>query len=177
MSFKILLVDFDNTLFNTDPCVEQAALELWGQKLTSEQVRKEKRPGKSAIYSLAYTKYHYLAEPNVDLIEYLKLRIKQGDKVFVLTARHCSVRSYVDFSLLSHGLIVNGVICRTDDEMKMKDEEWKAQIISIFKGDVEVYDDREENLRFFYKSKLLVKLFLVKNRVITPYLNNSNFTS
>jgi len=61
--------------------------------------------------------------------------------------------------------------------MKMKDEEWKAQIISIFKGDVEVYDDKEENLRFFYESKLPVKLFLVKNRVITPYLNNSNFTS
>ncbi|BCU70862.1 hypothetical protein [Stygiolobus caldivivus] len=177
MPFKVLLVDFDNTLFNTDPCVEQASLELWGERLSGEEIRKSKRNGKSAVYSLAYTKYHYLAKPNLPLIEYLKERIKQGDKVFVLTARHCSVRNYVDMSLLSHGLIVNGVICRTDDEMKMRDEEWKAQMISVFKGEIEVYDDKEENLKYFLDLRIGAKLFLVKASEIIPYLNKVNSTS
>ncbi|EZQ11542.1 hypothetical protein CM19_00810 [Candidatus Acidianus copahuensis] len=106
---KILLVDYDNTLFDTNRCVEASAKELWKIDVKGEDVRKINREGKSAVYSLAYTKYSHLAIPNQHMINFVKERIKEGDIVFVLTARHCSVRPYVDFSLLSHGLIVIGI--------------------------------------------------------------------
>ncbi|BFH72288.1 hypothetical protein SJAV_02320 [Sulfurisphaera javensis] len=166
---KILLVDYDNTLFNTNDCVKASAKELWGIEIDGEELRKIKREGKSAVYSLAYTKYSHLAKPNVKMIDYIKKRISEGDIVFVLTARHCSVRPYADFSLLSHGIIVSGIICRNDEEMKMKDEEWKAKIISLFDGEIEVYDDKEENLRYFSKYFKDVKYFLVKDNEIIPY--------
>ncbi|BFI76683.1 hypothetical protein [Sulfurisphaera ohwakuensis] len=166
---KILLVDYDNTLFNTNECVKASAKELWGIEADSEEIRKIKREGKSAVYSLAYTKYSHLAKPNLKMINYIKDRIKEGDLVFVLTARHCSVRPYADFSLLSHGVIVSGIICRNDEEMRLKDEEWKAKIISLFKGEIEVYDDKEENLIYFSKLFKNIKYFLVKEDEIIPY--------
>ncbi|QIW24729.1 hypothetical protein EWF20_11690 [Sulfolobus sp. S-194] len=166
---KILLVDYDNTLFNTNECVKASTKELWGIEADSEEIRKIKREGKSAVYSLAYTKYSHLAKPNLNMINYIKDRIKEGDLVFVLTARHCSVRPYADFSLLSHGVIVSGIICRNDEEMKLKDEEWKAKIISLFKGEIEVYDDKEENLIYFGKFFKDIKYFLVKEDEIIPY--------
>jgi len=166
---KILLVDYDNTLFNTNECVKASAKELWGIEADSEEIRKIKREGKSAVYSLAYTKYSHLAKPNLKMINYIKDRIKEGDLVFVLTARHCSARPYADFSLLSHGVIVSGIICRNDEEMRLKDEEWKAKIISLFKGEIEVYDDKEENLIYFSKLFKNIKYFLVKEDEIIPY--------
>lgn len=167
---KILLVDYDNTLFNTNECVKASAKELWGIDINGEDIRKIKREGKSAVYSLAYTKYSHLAKPKVKVIEYVKKRIAEGDIVFVLTARHCSVRPYADFSLLSHGIIVSGIICRNDEEMRMRDEEWKAKIISLFDGEIEVYDDKEENLKYFSRFFKNVKYYLVKGEEIIPYV-------
>jgi len=167
---KILLVDYDNTLFDTNECVKASAKELWGLDVDGEEVRKIKKEGKSAIYSLAYTKYSHLAKPNYAMINYVKDMVSEGNIVFVLTARHCSVRPYVDFSLLSHGIIVSGIICRNDEEMKMRDEEWKAKIIELFEGEIEVYDDKEENLRYFYNFyKNNIKYFLVRGEKIIEY--------
>jgi FMN phosphatase YigB (HAD superfamily) len=166
---KIVLVDFDNTLFNTNPCVEAAIKEIWGIEMSAEELRRVKKEGKSAVYSLAYTKYHHLALPNSPFIEYIKRKVKEGDKVFVLTARHCSVRNYVDFSLQSHGLIVNGIICRTDEEMKMRDEEWKYIIVKLFSGEIEVYDDKEENLEYLKKLGVNAELYLVKGGEVIRY--------
>jgi len=166
---KILLVDYDNTLFDTSECIKASAKELWGLDLDEKEIRKMKREGKSAIYSLAYTKYSHLAKPNLTMINYIKNKVSEGNLVFVLTARHCSVRPYVDFSLLSYGVIVSGIICRNDEEMKMKDEEWKAKIIQLFKGEIEVYDDKEENLRYFYDLYKNAKYFLVKGDQIIEY--------
>lgn len=168
---KILLVDYDNTLFDTNECVKASAKELWGLDVVDgEEIRKIKKEGKSAIYSLAYTKYSHLAKPNYTMINYVKDMVSEGNIVFVLTARHCSVRPYVDFSLLSHGIIVSGIICRNDEEMKMRDEEWKAKIIQLFEGEIEVYDDKEENLRYFYNFyRNNIKYFLVRGDKITEY--------
>jgi len=167
---KILLVDYDNTLFDTNECVKASAKELWGLDVDGEEVRKIKKEGKSAIYSLAYTKYSHLAKPNYTMINYVKDKVSEGNIVFVLTARHCSVRPYVDFSLLSHGIIVSGIICRNNEEMKMRDEEWKAKIIELFEGEIEVYDDKEENLSYFYNFyKNSIKYFLVRGDKITEY--------
>ncbi|WP_160164846.1 hypothetical protein [Candidatus Acidianus copahuensis] len=47
--------------------------------------------------------------------------------------------------------------------MKLKDEEWKAKIIALFNGEIEVYDDKEENLRYFSKIFKNVKYYLVKD--------------
>ena len=171
---KILLVDYDNTLFDTNECIKASAKEILGFEVDEEELRKMKKEGKSVIYSLAYTKYSHLAKPNYAMINYIKNKAKEGNIIFVLTARHCSVRPYVDFSLLSYGIIVSGIICRNDEEMKMKDEEWKAKIVRLFDGEIEVYDDKEENLRYiynFYKNKN-IKYFLVKGDKIIEYNTN-----
>lgn len=151
MASKIIVVDFDDTLFFTNECSRAACMEVLGKPLPKALVRKLKpRSLKHKVYDLAVSKYGHLARPNTKLIRILS-KSDRAD-VVVLTARLARARRHTMMLLNKHGVRYSRVIFRPNRLVDSKDEEWKLGKLNGFARkykEIDVYEDKIDNINCF----------------------------
>ncbi|MDG7045516.1 MAG: hypothetical protein JRN32_01705 [Nitrososphaerota archaeon] len=69
---RLMVVDFDNTLFFTDVCIKKASKEIVGRALGAKQVRKLDKKEKRLILNAAFSKYWKDSIPNRKMLKLLK---------------------------------------------------------------------------------------------------------
>jgi len=169
MADKLLIVDFDGTIFSTDECSILAAKEILNKKLTMEGIRKLPKPLKSKIYGLAFSKYNHKSIPNKKMIRILSKN--RNSRIIILTARKNDHVKYQKTVLAKNNVPDHKRISSTPSEFEMHDEEWKARkikkLIANYR-DIELYEDKKENIVHIMSNVRSIKLksFIVsKNSV------------
>jgi len=168
---KLIILDFDDTLFFTHGAVRKAAEELLGNKnLSKKQVRKLPTPTKTRVYSLAYSKYKHESKPNNLLLEHLR-KSRKGYDIIVLTARLKSQHNNTLSLIEKHNIKIQGIQTRQD--LAVQDEEWKLQKIKYYLKKyprLELYEDKRENI-VYIKNKVNsenIRYYLVTKNNIKP---------
>ncbi len=146
---KLILLDFDDTLFFTHGAVRKAAEELLGRRnLSKRQIRKLPRPVKSKVYALAFSKYKHESKPNGLLLNRLR-RSRKGYDVIVLTARLKNRHGDTLDLIKKHGVRIRGIDARRD--LALPDEEWKLRKIKHYLKKyraLEFYEDKKDNIDY-----------------------------
>ena len=147
---KLIVVDFDNTLFFTDGAAILAYEELHGSKIEGKQLRKLPKPVKVNVYKLGYSKYRDFSVPNNKLIK--RLAMDSDAKVVILTARINDSHPHVKYLLKKHNVPISRIIYRLKKDLKMGDEQWKlGKLVPMMKRyeKVEIFEDKLDNIMHF----------------------------
>ncbi len=168
---KLIVVDFDNTLFFTNRTSFLASKELFNIGLTHADIRKLPEDVRRSIYHLAATKYGEHSRPNKELHE--RLAGSRNANVMILTARHNSSDEHTMRLLKKHGVRIKRLRSRNSSEMGIDDGEWKGKVVSRIAGrygEVDVYEDKLANIKRMMKAihskKAKVAFYLVRPRTI-----------
>lgn len=146
VSSKVVLIDFDNTLFFTEKSIKLAAKEVLGKGLSGPTVRKLDKKIKHRIYELTHSKYYDSAEINDAMV--FRLSKRQDYRVVVLTARHSTVQAYTIKSLKNSNIRYDRLLSRNGKAKEMRDEDWKLEVVKRYAKRydiIEFYDDKPEN--------------------------------
>lgn len=169
---KLIVLDFDDTLFFTHGAIKGATKELFNRSdMGKEAVRKLPIKTKTRIYELAYSKYKHESRPNLQLLSHLKTS-KKGYKIIVLTARSRKLNRHTTSLIKKHKIKISGFYSRAD--ITEKDEEWKLKRLKQYAKKyalVEFYEDKKENIDYIKERMNAdnVKFYLVKNTHIEFY--------
>lgn len=146
---RLVLLDFDGTLFFTDKSVSMASKDILGKALPKNKIRELPRRVKSRVYELGFSKYRDMGVPNGKLIDFIKQK-RRNANIMVLTARFDGSKRDIIYLLKKGGVPDAKLVCRRRAEMHMHDEDWKASMVkSLAKGykHVELFEDKLENIR------------------------------
>lgn len=164
-SRKLLVLDFDNTLFFTERAIHMAAKDVFGEELTLEDMYKMEAAVKKPLFEHANTKYKEYLEPNGRLIGLSEdLRLK-GYEVIVLSGRHEGHLENTRYSLDLHGVKYKKIILSPKGRTT-SDYEWKSKALSPYVShynEIIFFDDKMENIEYIKKafSKRKIRFFLV----------------
>lgn len=148
---KLIVLDFDNTLFFADAADGIASKELFKKKLTRAQIRKLPNVQKGNILALANSKYAHMLKPNNALIRKIR-RLGRSRKVIILSARKIRKGDQTASLLERAGMKYDERYHRRN--ILIPDEEWKLRKIKVLAkgyGQMDIYDDKKENLRYLSK--------------------------
>lgn len=148
---KLIVLDFDNTLFFADAANRKAAKELFKKELTRGQIRKLPNAQKGDILALANSKYAHMLKPNSPLIRKIR-RLALSHKVIILSARKIRKGDQTASLLERAGVKYDERHHRRN--ILIPDEEWKLRKIKALAkgyGQIEIYDDKRENLKYISK--------------------------
>ncbi len=168
---RLLVVDFDNTLFFTDSCNALASKELFGRCMSLHEIRALPKPEKNKVYRLTFSKYMHMCKPNRRLIRRLS---KEHDAVIiVLTGQSREGMPVMQRLLECNGVNYDRLVMRLKSELRKKDERWKLERIQrLAKGyvSVELYEDKADNIAYILGGvkRNRVSAFLVTPRGIKP---------
>jgi len=156
-----VFVDFDGTIFDERESLKAASKEILGKELEKEEIRKLPKEIKSKIYETNITKYYNLYKPIEKTIEIIKEYKNRGYKIIILSARSSKYKDILKKLLDMYSIPYDDIICR--DNMEIKDEVWKAEIIKNLKDDdIVVIEDKEENLEYIERVVGNIKKILIK---------------
>ena len=167
---KLVIADFDNTLFFTDKCNALASKELFGKAMSLKEIRALPRADKSRVYALSFSKYAHLCIPNAKLIR--ALRAENTARIIILTAKSRESEPTVLRLLRKYNVRYDRLILRPKRELSKSDEGWKLEKIrSLSKGfeTVELYEDKKDNIAYILNGirRHGVSAFLVRPGSIT----------
>ncbi len=151
---KLAVFDFDGTLVFTDPALIKHALKLTGKMMSKKEIRALPHEIKTPIYEAANLDVDMFA-PNKWLIDKLNKMHDEGYKIVILTARHETSKAGTTESLRREKVNYDELY-HDPALVRMPDEEFKAiKLAEITKDydDVEIYEDKQENVDFL-KEKL-----------------------
>ncbi len=146
---KLIVVDFDNTLFFTNRASFLASKELLSRGLTHAGIHRLPEGIRRRIYHLAATKYGRHSILNKALRR--RLARARDAEIMILTARHNSSDAHTKMLLVKHGLNISKFRSRSESEMNIDDGQWKGRVIArIAAGyqEVEVYEDKRGNIGY-----------------------------
>ena len=160
---RIVVVDFDDTLFFVKECIGAASLELLGRRLSRSQLR-ELRPKemKWKIYDLAFLKYSSLSKPNRRMINILSRERDAGTYILILTARPEKTKKETMALLRKYKVRFNSIKLRENGLAHSSDEEWKLGRINGLAeryGDITIYEDKRDNISYFKHGVLYPEKF------------------
>lgn len=170
---KLVVLDFDDTLFFTQGSVTKATKELLNRTdLSKAQVRKLPKKTKSAVYELAYSKYKHHSKPNMKLVKFLE-KSRKDWKIIVLTARGRTLHADTLSLIKKHKIRISGFYSRAD--IAGADEVWKLGRVKAYAKrytEVELYEDKRENIEYIKQriGSYNIKFYLVTKRAIRRYL-------
>ncbi len=150
MKKKVIIVDFDDTLFFTERCTSAGSKEVVGRAMSKAAIRKLEPGIKGRVYDLSSSKYSHLSRPNRKLIRILS-RSKDSD-IVVLTARTERSRRPTVALLKKHKVPFDRAIFRENRLADTSDEIWKIGKINRFAGryrEIDFYEDKPENIAHF----------------------------
>lgn len=165
---KLIVSDFDDTMFFTENSMAFAAMELLGMPLSRASVRKLDKSVKSKVYDLAYSKYKDSMEPNVRLIMKYRKMQREGYELMIFSAKGDSMRKEVEHSLAVYGIKHDKMVLQ-DGRNRIEDSEWKAgEIAKHIDGydEVLLFEDKTGNIETI-KGRVKddrVRYFLVDRR-------------
>lgn len=169
---RLVVLDFDETLFFTSVAIKRATKRLLGRKdLSITEIRKLPRDLKIKIYRLAYSRYRDHSIPNTKLLAHLSKYQKDYRRV-ILTARGEDLRNHTISLVKKHKIKIDGYHFRKD--LSHKDEDWKLQKLKKFVKRypiVELYEDKKENIDYIKNNinAQNIKYYLVTKRGARPY--------
>jgi hypothetical protein len=165
VSGKLIVLDFDETLFFTSGSLKRATMEIMGRSdLSKYQIRKLPREVKGPIYELAYSKYKQHSRPNEQLISHLN-NSRKGYRIMVLSARGRNLRGHTLSLIKKHAIRIDGSSFRKD--VASEDEEWKLQMLKRLAGRyalIELYEDKKDNIDYIKRhlNSKRIRFYLVK---------------
>ncbi len=168
---KLMVIDFDNTLFFTDACATRASKDFFGMELTPLQIRALEKHKKHELYLLAFKKYWALSKPNKAMIK--KISSSKSAKKVLLTAKLPQSRERIEMLLAKNNINLDREIFRPMKYMLDHDEEWKLRELKKLApkyAHIEFYEDKEDNIKYM-KENLTHKnidYFLVSKDGIKP---------
>lgn len=152
-SEKLIILDFDETLFFTFRAIQKAANEIIGMNnVSKEEIRRLPIKDKSKIYDLAYSKYVIDSEPNLKLIKYLET-LDSNSKIIVLSAAGIILKSRALELIKKYKIKLDDVIFRED--VSEADELWKLREIKKLSegyGHVDIFEDKIDNIEYIRKN-------------------------
>jgi len=166
---RLVVLDFDGTLFFTDVPVSMAAKELLGKPMAVSSVRKLSKSVKGKVYDLAFSKYTSKSRPNLLLINKIA---RQGPdhRIIVLTKRGDRRKPQTWDLIKANGIkFVEGIY--STDNFDIGDEQWKLQKMRAYLKKyqrISLYEDKKENIDYI-KARLSspkVSYYLVSRRQI-----------
>ena len=168
---KLIVLDFDGTLFFSYSAARAASRELLKRDLTMTQIKKLPTNMKGKVYSRAYSKYAHLIAPNNAMIRRMRRAMANNDLV-IMTARPARHGDRTD-SYLS-GAKIKRIKRYHRNDVSIPDKVWKlSTLMKITKGygTIDVYEDKATNLRHFANNldENKFNFYHVKNNVIRRY--------
>jgi hypothetical protein len=145
---KLIISDFDDTLFFTEHSIAFASHELFGVVMTRKEVRNLDKPIISKIYDLAFSKYKDNLEPNTKLMDKYARMMTEGYEFMILSARGEQLREEVKYGLRLYDIKCEKIVLSNNDR-RVSDEEWKSNFIKDYISDYDeilFFDDKIENL-------------------------------
>ncbi len=145
---KLIISDFDDTLFFTEHSIAFASHELFGVGMTRKEVRNLDKPIISKIYDLAFSKYKDNLEPNTKLMDKYARMMTEGYEFMILSARGEQLREEVKYGLRLYDIKCEKIVLSNNDR-RVSDEEWKSNFIKDYISDYDeilFFDDKIENL-------------------------------
>ena len=142
----LTIVDFDDTLFFTGRCIENASKKITGRRMGRRAVRKLPKALKAKVYALAFSKYSHNSIPNLRLHKILS---RAKGPVYVLSARLNGNKAKMLDLMRQHGVQADRIITRKD--ASKKDEEWKLLIFKkMAKRNQRIiaYEDKRDNIAY-----------------------------
>lgn len=165
MRKKLVVSDFDDTLFFTDKAFAAAGNEVIGRPVINTEVLKLEYEQRFAIFYRAFRKHKDLLYPNSKLIEkYLGLH-SDGYEIIVMSARGEELRPETRHTLEKHS-IPHSKLILSDNNYSISDMEWKLRALrGMTEGYDEIlfFDDRPDSINYIRErlNDPRVKFFLV----------------
>lgn len=168
---RLVVLDFDGTLFFTDKANIIASKEIFGRDLTRKQFRKLPNHSKNLVNTIVFSKYPDLIVSNRRLIRKIR-NIQTNRDVILLTAKSPRFRKNVKRLTESTGIKFRNAYHRGN--LDIPDEVWKLNKIRSISGpykSVEVYEDKLDNLDYISKrlKKGKYRFYIVTKNAIKPY--------
>ncbi len=165
---KLIISDFDDTLFFTDKSMALASKEITGRELVGQELIKLERTQKREVYLTAFRKYKESLYPNEKLILKYKKFHSSGYEIIVMSARGEELRVETKYGLEKYEIPSNRIIL-ADTHYKISDGEWKLSMLNeLVEGYDEVlfFDDRIDNIEYIKErfKDPKVRYFLVNKR-------------
>lgn len=150
---RLVVLDFDGTLYFTSESARAAAKELYGiTKISSHRYNSLPTKAKVAVDYLGYSKYASLSTLNAALVNYLGKSQAKTDFV-VITGRDSKLRTPTLALTEKSGLMVKRAFFAPN--MARHAMTWRLKTIKgLARGykSVEIYDDRKDHLDYIAKN-------------------------
>ncbi len=147
---RLIISDFDDTLFFTDKSMALATKEIAGKELHGQEFRELDSGQKRRIFITAFRKYKEGLYPNEKLIQKYKELHDSGYELIIMSARGEELRPETQHGIETHR-IPAGRIVLADGRYKTSDREWKFGMLKeLIEGYDEVlfFDDLIENIAY-----------------------------
>jgi hypothetical protein len=147
---RLLILDFDDTLFFTGEAIAKASFEILKKEMQRREVRALPGREKGKIYDLAFSKYRTNSKPNAMLIRRIASDYRDY-RILILSARSEKLYKDTEYLLREYGIPFHEIMLRDETALHMDDEKWKADYIKGILNDYEhvhLYEDKEDNIEY-----------------------------
>ncbi|MCL5009834.1 MAG: hypothetical protein M1433_02570 [Candidatus Parvarchaeota archaeon] len=165
---RLLVLDFDDTLFFTEEALSLASEEVFGKRIPVSEIRKMENAVKQPFYEHTAVKYKEYLKPNGRLIGLSKTLKLKGYEVIVLSGRHEGQLEETKYSLDLHKIPYKAIILSKKGRT-ISNAEWKARALSEYiprYHEILFFDDDIANIKFIKKkfAGKNIRFFLVNKR-------------
>ena len=144
------IIDFDGTLFFTDPCMKEAAREIIGTQMPLKAIKRLPLALRRQIHCASHTtRFAQHSKPNMTLVNHLR-NARDGIELVLVSARSNNFLEGTTALAKTTGIPFAKVILR--ESLDVPTAVWKRmQLEKLLRrySSLEVYEDRKKNLAHF----------------------------